>query len=130
GGTRARKLADILKTPIAIIDKRRPRPNVAEGMNIVGEIEGRTAIIIDYIIDTPGTIPFSVHASKDKGATVVYACCKHPCLSGQANERIVNSAIKELIVTNSIHLDEDRKPSNTKEISVAGLIAQAIIRVY
>ena len=130
GVTRARKLADILKTPIAIIDKRRPKPNVAEVMNIVGEIEGRTAIIIDDIIDTAGTITLAAQALKDKGAKDVYACCTHPVLSGPAKERIENSAIKELIVTNSILLDDTRKPSNTKELSVAGLLAQAIIRVY
>ncbi|AVP35834.1 ribose-phosphate diphosphokinase [Staphylococcus felis] len=130
GVTRARKLADILKTPIAIIDKRRPKPNVAEVMNIVGEIEGRTAIIIDDIIDTAGTITLAAQALKDKGATEVYACCTHPVLSGPAKERIENSAIKELIVTNSIQLKEDQKPSNIKELTVAELLAQAIVRVY
>ena len=130
GVTRARKLAEFLKAPIAIIDKRRPKANVAEVMNIVGEIEGRTAIIIDDIIDTAGTITLAAQALKDKGAKDVYACCTHPVLSGPAKERIENSAIKELIVTNSILLDDTRKPSNTKELSVAGLLAQAIIRVY
>ncbi|KIX89878.1 ribose-phosphate pyrophosphokinase [Staphylococcus microti] len=130
GVTRARKLADILKTPIAIIDKRRPKPNVAEVMNIVGEIEGRTAIIIDDIIDTAGTITLAAQALKDKGATEVYACCTHPVLSGPAKERIENSAIKELIVTNSILLKDEQKPNNIKELSVAELLAQAIIRVY
>ena len=124
GVTRARK------TPIAIIDKRRPKPNVAEVMNIVGDIEGRTAIIIDDIIDTAGTITLAAQALKDKGAKEVYACCTHPVLSGPAKERIENSAIKQLIVTNSIQLEENRKPNNTKELSVAGLIAKAIIRVY
>lgn len=130
GVTRARKLADILKTPIAIIDKRRPKPNVAEVMNIVGDIDGRTAIIIDDIIDTAGTITLAAQALKDKGAKEVYACCSHAVLSGPAKERIENSAIKELIVTNSIRLDDGRKPENTTELSVAGLIAQAIVRVY
>ena len=130
GVTRARKLADILKTPIAIIDKRRPKPNVAEVMNIVGDIDGRTAIIIDDIIDTAGTITLAAQALKDKGAKEVYACCSHAVLSGPAKERIENSAIKELIVTNSIRLDDGRKPENTTELSIAGLIAQAIVRVY
>ena len=98
-------------------------------MNIVGEIEGRTAIIIDDIIDTAGTITLAAQA-KDKGAKEVYACCTHPVLSGPAKERIENSAIKELIVSNSIQLEDSRKPSNTKELSVAGLIGKAIIRVY
>lgn len=130
GVTRARKLADFLKAPIAIIDKRRPKPNVAEVMNIVGEIEGRTAIIIDDIIDTAGTITLAAQALKDKGATEVYACCTHPVLSGPAKERIEKSAIKELIVTNSIQLKEEQKPNNIIELSVAELLAQAIIRVY
>ncbi|QDX63589.1 ribose-phosphate diphosphokinase [Staphylococcus pseudintermedius] len=123
GVTRARKLADILKTPIAIIDKRRPKPNVAEVMNIVGEIEGRTAIIID-------DITLAAQALKDKGATEVFACCTHPVLSGPAKERIENSAIKELVVTNSIQLNDEQKPNNITELSVAELLAQAIVRVY
>src|SRR5699024_9541586 len=84
GVTRARRMADRLKAPIAIIDKRRPRPNVAEVMNIVGEIEGKTAIIIDDIIDTGGTIKIAAQALVDKGAKSVYACCTHPVLSGPA----------------------------------------------
>lgn len=83
-------------------------------MNIVGDIEGRTAIIIDDIIDTAGTITLAAQALKDKGAKEVYACCTHPVLSGPAKERIENSAIKQLIVTNSIQLEENRKPNNTK----------------
>ncbi|HBV03340.1 MULTISPECIES: ribose-phosphate diphosphokinase [Mammaliicoccus] len=130
GVTRARKMADRLKTPIAIIDKRRPKPNVAEVMNIVGDIDGKTAIIIDDIIDTAGTITLAADALVKKGAKEVYACCTHPVLSGPARERIENSRIKELVVTNSIQLPEDRKPSNVKELSVAELLAQAIVRVY
>src|SRR5699024_10003922 len=130
GVTRARKMADRLKTPIAIIDKRRPKPKVAEVMNIVGEIDGKTAIIIDDIIDTAGTITLAADALVKKGAKEVYACCTHPVLSGPARERIENSRIKELVVTNSIQLPEDRKPSNVKELSVAELLAQAIVRVY
>src|SRR5699024_6140322 len=95
GVTRARKMADRLKTPIAIIDKRRPKPNVAEVMNIVGEIEGRTAIIIDDIIDTGGTMKLAAQALLDKGAKEVYACCTHPVLSGPAISRIEESVIKE-----------------------------------
>lgn len=130
GVTRARKMADRLKTPIAIIDKRRPKPNVAEVMNIVGDINGKTAIIIDDIIDTAGTITLAADALVKKGAKEVYACCTHPVLSGPAKERIENSRIKELVVTNSIQLPEDRKPANVKELSVAELLAQAIVRVY
>ena len=130
GVTRARKMADRLKTPIAIIDKRRPKPNVAEVMNIVGEIDGKTAIIIDDIIDTGGTIKLAAQALVDKGAKEVYACCTHPVLSGPAIERIESSIIKELVVTNSIQLAEDKKIDKIKELSVGALIAQAIVRVY
>lgn len=130
GVTRARKMADRLKTPIAIIDKRRPKPNVAEVMNIVGEIDGKTAIIIDDIIDTGGTIKLAAQALMDKGAKEVYACCTHPVLSGPAIERIESSIIKELVVTNSIQLAEEKKIDKIKELSVGALIAQAIVRVY
>ncbi|MDQ0856810.1 ribose-phosphate diphosphokinase [Bacillus sp. V2I10] len=130
GVTRARKLADRLKAPIAIIDKRRPRPNVAEVMNIVGNIEGKTAILIDDIIDTAGTITLAANALVENGATEVYACCTHPVLSGPAIERIQNSNIKELVVTNSIVLSEEKKISKLKQLSVAPLIGEAIIRVH
>lgn len=107
GVTRARKLAERLKAPIAIIDKRRPEPNVAEIMNIVGYIEGKTAILIDDIIDTAGTITLAANALVESGATEVYACCTHPVLSGPAIERISLSNIKELVVTNTIALPEE-----------------------
>ncbi|BBW98099.1 ribose-phosphate diphosphokinase [Geobacillus sp. FSL W8-0032] len=130
GVTRARKLADRLKAPIAIIDKRRPRPNVAEVMNIVGQVAGKTAILIDDIIDTAGTITLGANALAEHGAKEVYACCTHPVLSGPAIERIQNSKIKELVVTNSIALPEEKKIDKIVELSVAPLIAEAITRVY
>ncbi|GAA0311035.1 ribose-phosphate pyrophosphokinase [Gracilibacillus halotolerans] len=130
GVTRARNLADRLKAPIAIIDKRRPRPNVAEVMNIVGNIEGRTAILIDDIIDTAGTITLGANALIENGAKEVYACCTHPVLSGPAMERIQNSKIKELVVTNSIPLQEEKKIDKVVQLSVAPLISEAIIRVH
>ena len=130
GVTRARKMADRLKTPIAIIDKRRPKPNVSEVMNIVGEIDGRTAIIIDDIIDTGGTIKQAAQALLDKGAKEVYACCTHPVLSGPAIERLEESVIKEVVVTNSIQLGPEKKIDKIKELSIAGLLSEAIIRVY
>ncbi|MFD0051765.1 ribose-phosphate diphosphokinase [Actinomycetes bacterium NPDC127524] len=130
GVTRARKMADRLKAPIAIIDKRRPRPNVAEVMNIVGNIEGKTAILIDDIIDTAGTITLAANALMENGATEVYACCTHPVLSGPAIERIQNSTIKELVVTNTIALPEEKKIDKIVELSVATLIGEAIIRVH
>ncbi|ANS45552.1 ribose-phosphate pyrophosphokinase [Bacillus thuringiensis] len=130
GVTRARKMADRLKAPIAIIDKRRPRPNVSEVMNIIGNIEGKTAILIDDIIDTAGTITLAANALVENGASEVYACCTHPVLSGPAIERIQNSNIKELVVTNSIVLPEEKKIEKVHELSVAPLIGEAIIRVY
>lgn len=130
GVTRARKMADRLKAPIAIIDKRRPKPNVAEVMNIIGNIEGKTAILIDDIIDTAGTITLAANALVENGAKDVYACCTHPVLSGPAIERIENSKIKELVVTNSIPLPEEKRISKVTELSVAPLISEAIIRVH
>ncbi|MBM7650303.1 ribose-phosphate pyrophosphokinase [Bacillus ectoiniformans] len=130
GVTRARKMADRLKAPIAIIDKRRPRPNVAEVMNIVGNIEGKIAILIDDIIDTAGTITLAANALVENGAKEVYACCTHPVLSGPAIERIQSSNIKELVVTNSIALADEKKTDKIVELSVAPLIGEAIIRVH
>lgn len=130
GVTRARKMADRLKSPIGIIDKRRPRPNVSEVMNIVGNIEGKTAILIDDIIDTAGTITQAADALMENGATEVFACCTHPVLSGPAVERINKSQIKELVVTNSIPLTEDKRTEKIKELSVAPLIGEAIVRVH
>ncbi|MGA6841298.1 ribose-phosphate diphosphokinase [Priestia megaterium] len=130
GVTRARRLAERLKAPIAIIDKRRPRPNVAEVMNIVGQVEGKIAILIDDMIDTAGTITIGASALIEAGAKEVYACCTHPVLSGPAIERIQNSTIKELAVTNSIALTEDKKIDKVTELSVAPLIGEAIIRVH
>ncbi len=130
GVTRTRKMADRLKAPIAIIDKRRPRPNVSEVMNIVGNIEGKTAILIDDIIDTAGTITLAANALIENGAKEVYACCTHPVLSGPAIERIHNSKIKELVVTNSIVLGDEKKIEKITELSVAPLIGEAIIRIH
>ncbi|GED33464.1 MULTISPECIES: ribose-phosphate diphosphokinase [Brevibacillus] len=130
GVTRARKLAERLEAPIAIIDKRRPEPNVAEVMNIVGNIEGKTAIIIDDIIDTAGTITLAASALVEAGARDVYACCTHPVLSGPAIERIGNSNIRELIVTNSIPLTEEQIIDKITVLSVAPIIGEAIIRVH
>ena len=130
GVTRARKMADRMKAPIAIIDKRRPRPNVAEVMNIVGNVEGKTAILIDDIIDTAGTITIAASALIESGAKEVYACCTHPVLSGPAIERIDNSQIKELVITNSIELPETKQSPKIKQLSIASLLAEAIVRVF
>lgn len=130
GVTRARKMADRMKAPIAIIDKRRPKPNVAEVMSIVGSVEGKTAILIDDIIDTAGTITVAANALIESGAREVYACCTHPVLSGPAIERIDNSKIKELVVTNTINLPVDKQSPKVKQLSTAKLLADAIVRVF
>jgi ribose-phosphate pyrophosphokinase len=130
GVTRARRMADRLKAPIGIIDKRRPRPNVSEVMNIIGNIEGKTAILIDDIIDTAGTITLAANALVENGAKEVYACCTHPVLSGPALDRIDESEIKELVITNSIALPEDKHSEKITILSVAALLGEAIIRVH
>lgn len=130
GVTRARKMAERLKGSIAIIDKRRPRANVSEVMNIIGNVEGKVAIIIDDIIDTAGTITIAANALLESGAKEVYACCTHPVLSGPAIERINNSVIKELVITNSIELPEEKNSPKITQLSVAPLLADAIVRVF
>lgn len=130
GVVRARKLADYLAAPLAIIDKRRPEPNVSEVMNIIGEIKGKTAIIIDDIIDTAGTIVLAANAMKEAGVKEVYACCTHPVLSGPAMDRIENSPIKEVIVTNTIPLSHPQISSKLKVLSVGPLMGEAIIRIH
>ncbi|MGC6769016.1 ribose-phosphate diphosphokinase [Enterococcus sp. LJL128] len=130
GVTRARKLAEYLKSPIAIIDKRRPKANVAEVMNIIGQVEGKICVLIDDMIDTAGTISLAANALQEAGAKEVYASCTHPVLSGPALERIEESAIKRLVVTDSIYLSEDRKIDKIDEVSVGELIGDAIKRIH
>lgn len=130
GVTRARKMASRLHAPIALVDKRRPKPNVAEIMNIVGNIEGKNAILIDDLIDTAGTITLAANALMEKGAKAVYACCTHPVLSGPAVSRIEASPIKELVVTNTIELPEEKMISKITSLSVAPLLAEAIDRIH
>ena len=129
--TRARKFADRLHAPIAIIDKRRPKANVSEIMNIIGDIKGKRCILIDDMIDTAGTIANAANALKDLGAKNVYACCTHGVLSGPAFERINNSAIEELVMLNTIKLPEEKEDLiKFKSLSVAPLFAEAIKRIY
>lgn len=130
GVTRARKLAEFLKAPIAIIDKRRPKANVAEVMNIIGTVEGKRCILIDDMVDTAGTITLAAQALMDAGATEVYASATHPVLSGPAVERIAKSPIKQFIVTDSIQLPEDKKIDKLVQISVGQLIGDAITRIH
>ena len=125
--TRARKFADKINAPIAIIDKRRPKANVSEIMNIIGDIKDKVCILVDDMIDTAGTITNAANALKDLGAKAVYACCTHGVLSGPAIERINSSAIEELVMLNTIPIPEGTK---FKSISVAPLFSEAIKRIY
>ena len=128
--TRARKFADRLHAPIAIIDKRRPKANVSEIMNIIGDVEGKRCILIDDMIDTAGTIANAANALKDLGAKAVYACCTHGVLSGPAFERLNNCAIEELVMLNTITLPEEADTRKITSLSVAPLFAEAIKRIY
>jgi len=128
--TRARELADRLKAPIAIIDKRGPRDIGSREINIVGNVEGKTAILVDDIIDTAYRITTATKALVENGAKEVYACCTHPVLSERAIEVIQDSALKELVVTNSIPLTEEKRIDKITQLSIAQLMGDAIIRVY
>ncbi len=128
--TRARNFAQRLNVPLAIIDKRRPKANVSEVMNIIGDIKDKTVILVDDMIDTAGTITHGAQALVDHGAKEVYACCTHPVLSGPAIERIEASPIKELLVLDTISMPEEKKISKIKTISVAPVFAEAIERIY
>ncbi|NTW05346.1 MAG: ribose-phosphate pyrophosphokinase [Peptococcaceae bacterium] len=130
GVTRARDLAERIGAPIAIIDKRRPEPNVAEVMNVIGDVEGRNIIMIDDIIDTAGTIVQGAKSLKDRGANDIYICCTHPVLSGPALSRLEESPIKEIIVTNTISVPQEKMISKIKVLSVAPLLGEAIIRIH
>ena len=130
GVTRARQLADRLEAPIAIIEKRRPMPGVAEVMNLIGSIEGRTAVIEDDIVDTAGSLVEGAKALGKFGAKEVYACCTHGILSDPAIARVEASNIKELIITDTIPLAEEKKSSKIKILSVAPVFAEAIELIY
>ena len=130
GTTRARRLADAIDAPIAIIDKRRPKPNVAQVMNLIGEVEGKNCVIIDDIVDTAGTLVAAVNVLKQKGAKSVYCCCTHPILSDPATERIANSALSEFVTTNTIALDDDiKQKARIVQLSVAKTLGQGILNI-
>jgi ribose-phosphate pyrophosphokinase len=131
GVERARAFGKRLGATLAIIDKRRDVPNVAQAMNIIGEVEGKTALILDDMVDTAGTLTQAASALLDRGAKRIYACCTHPVLSGPAIERIENSPIEQLVVTNTIPLsDESKKCSKIKVLSVAELLGETIKRIH
>lgn len=128
GTTRARKLAEALHAPLAIIDKRRPKPNVAEAMHLIGDVDGKIAIMVDDIVDTAGTLMTGIKMLYDKGATAVYASCVHGVLSGPAIERLRESKVKGFICTNTIA--QDQKQADFPEmtvLSVGKILGETII---
>jgi ribose-phosphate pyrophosphokinase len=128
---RARAIAKRLDdAELVIIDKRRPKPNVAQVMNVIGDVEGRTCLIMDDLVDTANTLCEAAQALKDQGAIHVGAYCVHPVLSGNAVERVDNSALDELVVADTIPLREDaKKCSRIRQLTIAPLIAETIRRI-
>ncbi len=130
GVVRARALAKQMEADLAIIDKRRPKPNVAKVMHIIGEVVGRTCLIMDDMVDTANTLCEAASALKEKGAERVIAYCTHPVLSGPAIERITNSALDQLVVTDTIPLNEAaRACSKIRQLSIAELMAETMRRI-
>jgi len=130
GVVRARALAKQLEADLAIIDKRRPRANVSEVMNIIGDVDGRTCILMDDMVDTAGTLCKAAQALKERGAVAVYAYCTHPVLSGSAVERIAASELDELVVTDTIPLAAAaRDCAKIRQLSCATLIGETILRI-
>ncbi len=128
--TRARNMAHPLDAPIAIVDKRRPKANVSEIMNIIGDIEDKNVILVDDMIDTAVTITNVANALKELGAKEVYVCATHPVLSGPAIERIRASAIKELVLLNTVPIKHNNIDDKIKMLSVAPLFAEAMMRIF
>jgi ribose-phosphate pyrophosphokinase len=130
GVSRARALGERVGATLAIIDKRRPKPNVSEIMHIIGDVEGKTCILVDDIIDTAGTLCQAADALIDAGAKEVYAVCSHGVLSGPAISRISQSQLKQLIITNSLPRDMSSPCDKIKVLSVGRMMAEAIRRIY
>ena len=130
--TRSRKFANQLEgeVPLAIIDKRRPKANVCEVMNLIGDVKGKNVIMLDDMIDTAGTITNAANALKEFGAKNIYACCTHAVLSGPAIERIENSAISELIVLDTIRLPKEKELDKIKVLTVAEMFGEAIKKIF
>ena len=130
GVSRARGFAEILNAPLAIIDKRRPEPGVAEVMNLIGDVKGKTCILDDDMVDTAGSLTEGARALKKFGAKDIYACCTHPILTDPALSRIAQSDITELVVTNTIPLAPSKKHPKIKVLSIAPILAETILRIY
>ncbi len=131
GVERTRAFAKRLDAGLAIIDKRRPRPNETQALNVIGEVRGKTAIILDDMVDTAGSLCAAAEILRKVGAKQVHACCSHPVLSGPAIERIKHSTLESMVVTNSIPLQEEaRRCEKIKVLSVSGLLGEAIRRIH
>ena len=130
GVSRARGFAEILQCPLAIIDKRRPEPGVAEVMNLIGNVEGKNCIMVDDMVDTAGSLTEAARALKKFGAKDIYAGCTHPILTDPALRRIAQSDITELVVTNTIPLAPSKKHPKIKVLSIAPILAETILRIY
>jgi ribose-phosphate pyrophosphokinase len=131
GVERARAYAKRLDSSLAIIDKRRESPNVSQAMNIIGDVSGLSAVLVDDMVDTGGTLARAAYALVEKGAKQVYACCTHPVLSGRAVEVILESPIEKMIVTDTIPLKKEAKACpKIKVLSISNLLAEAIRRIY
>ena len=127
---RARNMAEPLNCPIAIVDKRRPKPNVSEIMNIIGDIEGKNCVLLDDMIDTAGTITNAANALKDLGAKSVKACATHAVLSGPAIQRIQDSAIEELVLLNTMPIPDEKMIDKIKVLSVGPMFAESLVRIH
>ncbi|MEG0339563.1 MAG: ribose-phosphate pyrophosphokinase [Oscillospiraceae bacterium] len=128
--SRNRAFAERLNVPLAIVDKRRPKPNESEIMNIIGEVQGKNVLIVDDMIDTAGTLCHAAEAVKARGAKTVTACATHAVLSGPAIERIRKSALDEVVLLDTIPLPECKKIAKIKVLSVASVLAEAVARIY
>ncbi len=130
GVVRARFLARRLQAGLAIIDKRRPKPNVSEVMNVIGEVKGKNCIIVDDMVDTAGSITQAAHALRDSGAKDIYCVSTHAVLSGNATEKLSNAGFKQIIFTNTILVPEEKRLPNMEVLSIAYLFGEAIRRIH
>jgi ribose-phosphate pyrophosphokinase len=126
----ARAVAKRFKAPLALIDKRRPKPNISEVMNVIGEVAGRNLLILDDLIDTGGTIVEAATALKAKGARDIYVGCTHGILSGEALSRIQASPVTELVVTNTIPIRDGAENDKVRVLSVAPVLGEAVRRIH
>lgn len=129
GAVRAREFAKVLNSSIAIVDKRRPEANKAVVMNIIGDVKGKTCILVDDIVDTAGTLTAGAEALMNQGATAVYAACTHGLLSGPAIQRIQDSPIKEMIITNTVKLPDEKRTDKIVQLSVGQLLGNGILKI-